>query len=163
MRLKNSRSLNSTLLLCLIVIAFLTSIVMACGESSQIQKQLDDNSRKWSSKGIKNYQYTFNWSCYCTPDYTKPVIISVREGAIDNVKYADSSVAIDQSNYERYKTVEGLFEMIQNAIKQKAYKIEVTYDPESGYPSSAFIDYSAGIADEEKGFTAKHLNVFEGK
>lgn len=162
MRLKTYHRFGKTLLLCLITLTLLASIAMAGGQSSPAQKYLDNNRRKWESRKIKNYQYTFNWRCYCAPDYVKPVIISVRAGAIAQVSYADGG-AIDPSNFERYQTVKGLFEIIQKAIDEKAHKIEVTYDAKSGYPTSAFIDYSANTADEEKGFEAKQLKIVKGK
>ena len=163
MKLKLIYSLNRLLSLGLIVTAILTMLMTASGQTSQMQQIFDKNHQKWASRNIKNYQYTFNWRCFCTPDYVKPVILSVRDGAIDSVKYADNGAAVDKANYEKYRTVESLFDMIQEAIDKKAAKIQVTYDAKSGYPLSAFIDYSASIADEEKGFSVKKFSVTKGK
>ena len=97
------------------------------------------------------------------PEYVKPVIISVRDGMIDQIKYAEGGAAIDKSNYAKYKTIEGLFDFIRDGINRRAYQIKATYDIQLGYPSYAFIDYSARTADEEMGFEAKDLTVVERK
>jgi hypothetical protein len=160
---KSFKPLNRALSLCLIVIALLASLGTARGQSAPFQRELDKSRKKWASSKIKNCQYTFNWQCFCTPDYVKPVIISVRAGVIESVKYADGGTALDKADFEKYKTVESLFDMIQEAIDKKAAKIQVTYDAKAGYPISAFFDYSANIADEERGFAVKNFKVTKGK
>ena len=162
-RLKSFKPLSRALSLCLIIAAVLASPGTARGQTAPFQKELDKSRKKWASSKIKNYQYTFNWQCFCTPDYVKPVIISVRAGVIDSIKYADSGAALDKADYEKYRTVESLFDMIQEAIDKKAAKIQVTYDTKAGYPMSAFFDYSANIADEERGFAVKKFKVTKGK
>ena len=151
MRIKNQSLL---LVLCLVANG---SGTFAAGESAQTQQQLNDNHSKWISKNIKNYQYTFNWGCFCPPEHNKPVVISVRNGVLASIKYADGSGMVDKTRYTNYRTIEGLFEFLQDAINRKAYRIEVSYDASLGYPSSASIDYDVRIADEEKSFKAEGL------
>ena len=154
MKIKN-RSL--LLVLCLIGIACVGWTTFACGEPLQTQQQLNDSKTKWASKNMKDYQYTFNWSCFCTPDYNKPVVISVRNGVLSAVKYADGSGPVDKTKYPNFRTIDGLFEFLQDAINRKAYRITVSYDAKLGYPTSASIDYDQRIADEEKSFKAEGL------
>ena len=129
----------------------------AGGEPLQTQQQLNDSKTKWASKNMKDYQYTFNWICFCTPDYNKPVVISVRNGVLSAVKYADGSGPVDKTKYPNFRTIDGLFEFLQDAINRKAYRITVSYDAKLGYPTSASIDYDQRIADEEKSFKAEGL------
>lgn len=148
----------------LIVISCLTpSIAAANDEFANAQAQLDSNLRKWTSKGVVDYRYTFQWICFCLPDYRKPVNILVQRDKIDTVQYVDTEDSINSARSERYRTVKGLFQLIQDAINKKAYKIDVTYDFEFGYPISASIDYSKAIADEEKGFEVKNIVIRECK
>ena len=46
-------------------------------------------------------------------------------------------------------TIDKLFDEIQNGIELNAAEIRVTYNEILGYPESVYIDYNAGIADEE--------------
>jgi hypothetical protein len=48
--------------------------------------------------------------------------------------------------------VEGLFDILRDAIVRDAHVIEVTYDVETGVPIKFWIDYAENIADEELGF-----------
>lgn len=145
------------LVACLILISSLVLETSACSESAQAQQQLDDSRRKWASKNIKDYQYTFSWSCFCPPEHNKAVIISVRNGAVASIKYADGSGPVDKAKYPNYRTIEGLFEFIQDAINRKAYRITASYDSNLGYPTTGSIDYDQRIADEEKSFKAEGL------
>ena len=81
----------------------------------------------------------------------------MRNGVLFNIKYADGSGPVDKTKYANYRTIEGLFEFIQEAINRKAYRIKVSYDTNLGYPISASIDYDERMADEEKSFKAEGL------
>ncbi|HEV8486774.1 MAG TPA: DUF6174 domain-containing protein [Blastocatellia bacterium] len=153
MRIKNQSLL---LVLCLVANG---SGTFAAGKSAQTQQQLNESHKKWVSKNIKDYQFTFDWGCFCPPEHNKPVIISVRSGVLTSVKYADGSGAVDKTKYTRYRTIEGLFEFMQDAINRKAYKIEVSYDATLGYPTFASIDYNEKVSDEEMSFKAGGLIV----
>ena len=145
------------LALYLLANAFLISGILAGSESAQAQQQLNDSHNKWASKNIKDYQYTFNWGCFCPPEHNKPVIILVRNGVLSGVKYADGSGAVDKAKYASYRTIEGLFEFLQDAINRKAYRIEVSYDANLGYPTLASIDYDQRVSDEEMSFKSGSL------
>ena len=153
----NESLLMRRLAICLIMMSCLVLETPVFGESAQAQQQLNDSRTRWTSKNIKDYQYTFNWSCFCPPEHNKAVIISVRNGAVASIKYADGSGPVDKSKYPNYRTIEGLFEFIQDAINRKAYRITASYDSNLGYPTSASIDYDQRIADEEKSFKAEGL------
>ena len=144
------------LALCLLVSACLVSGTFACSDS-QIQQRLNDSHSKWVAKNMKDYQYTFNWACFCPPEHNKPVVVTVRNGVVSAVKYADGSGAVDKAKYSIYKTIEGLFEFLQEAINRKAYRIKVSYDATLGYPTLASIDYDQRISDEEMSFKAGSL------
>ncbi|MBT5773744.1 MAG: hypothetical protein HOH95_05130, partial [Dehalococcoidia bacterium] len=57
------------------------------------------------------------------------------------------------------QTIDGLFNLIEEAIDQRAAAINVTYHPTLGYPLDAYIDYDLRIADEELGFTIHQLTL----
>ena len=154
---KNQSFLLRRLVTCLILMSCFVLKTPAYVDSTETQEQLNHNHSKWTSKNIKDYQYTFNWSCFCPPEHNKAVIISVRNGVLASIKYADGSGAVDKSKYPNYRTIEGLFEFVQDAINRKAYRVTVSYDANLGYPTSASIDYDQRIADEEKSFKAEGL------
>ena len=119
------------------------------------QRELRKNRQIWESKGFTNYRMAFQWSCFCAGEFVSPVEISVRGGIIDGVVFSESGTPVEPPNFDRYETVAGLFELIQNAIDRDAFSISVEYDTELGYPARAGIDFDERLADEEMGFTAK--------
>jgi hypothetical protein len=132
----------------------------ACGvtESSRQREQLADARQKWKSSGIVGYSYRFQWSCFCSPEYVAPVIITVRDGVIDSVRYADSSRPLDRSRYADYRTVEKLFDYIQDALDNGAFSVSVVYDAELGYPRNGQIDRAENAMDDESAFRADSLH-----
>ena len=123
------------------------------------RKRLAESRRKWSSKAIKDYQYDFQRICFCVPAYTKPVKITVREGAAVQIAHAGTGEAVDKTKYEIYYTVEQLFDYIQSAIDKKAHSVKVDYDAELGYPTSVEIDYIENAIDDEMRFKTGKLVV----
>ena len=61
-------------------------------------------------------------------------------------------MSADRTFYPDYLSIDGLFDLIQDAIDRSAFQISVKYHGELGYPLWAAIDYDRRIMDEEKGF-----------
>ena len=139
----------------LLVVAMLGSGARTFGQTAEQQTQLAAARRKWSSTQSKDYRFTFRWICFCR--FRGPVGVTVRAGKIETIKsLADSDGGtIPRDQFNDYKTVEQLFDLIAQAMEKKAESIKATYDTERGYPRSAYIDYHKMIADEEIGFEIK--------
>ena len=119
----------------------------------ELREELVQNRELWEAQGFTDYQVEFRWNCFCPPDYTAPVIITVTHaGRIDSVVFAQGGLPVDPRVSGDYPTVDGLFGLIQDAIDRNAVHISVAYHETLGYPLSASIDYDRRIADEERGF-----------
>ena len=122
------------------------------------QSQLDNNRKKWDSEMASNYQFSFQWSCYCTMDFVAQVNITVLENRIHSAAYVDGDVSIPlEVAIERYEAMDGLFDLLQSAIDENAYTISANYHPDLGYPIEVWIDYEKNSVDEELGFTIHNL------
>ncbi len=113
------------------------------------QDELDENRIRWNELGIADYDYRFERVCFCTPDFVRPGIISVRAGAIAWVLDPDDASPLDSG---LYLTLDELFDEIQDAIDDWADDLLVSYEPTRGYPRSIEIDYFFGLADDEIGY-----------
>ncbi len=111
----------------------------------------------WEELGISDYSFRFSRSCFCPIDLLRPVEIVVRGDTIASVTDVESGEPVDPSNVQFYRTIDGLFALIGEAIAGKAQVLDATYDPDLHYPTDVYIDMSAQIADEEQGFTAAGL------
>ena len=124
-----------------------------------IQLELDQNRKKWMSKMVSNYQFNFQWICFCALKSMEPVNITVRENRIDSAAFVEGDAPVAIEDFKRYRTIEGLFDLLQEAINRNAHSILVDYHPELGYPIDGWIDYEEAIADEELGFEINSLLV----
>jgi hypothetical protein len=114
------------------------------------QKNLDAAKAVWNNNKRSNYSVTRTISCFCGPDYTRPMSYQVINNTIDatTLIYADSGSKVTMEWIELQR-VEDMFAMIQEAIDSKAESITVSYDTTLWYPTSLSIDRSKMIADEE--------------
>lgn len=115
---------------------------------SEPQGRLDENRRKWRAQGILSYTYEHERTCFCPPEITEPVHLTVREGVVVSAVRRDGTL-VESARLPQYPTMEGVFEIIQDAIERDAAKIVVAYHPLRGYPTDAEIDYVERAVDEE--------------
>lgn len=126
----------------------------ACGPAGK--SDFDAARARWKAKGPARYAYTLKWSCFCVSDYTRPTRITVADGQISSAVDAETGAAVAQASRD-VRTVDGLFDFLDDAFKRNAASIQATYDPQDGHPTQANIDYVANAADEEQSFTATDL------
>jgi hypothetical protein len=123
----------------------------------EVQSRLDSHRALWESSGRSGYQMEYRRNCFCAPDTTSPVVVSVNDGAIDSVVYAETGEPVGEAMLEFFPDVDGMFDILQDAIDEEAASIRVDYHEESGYPVNIYIDYSTMMADEELGFSVSSL------
>jgi Family of unknown function (DUF6174) len=139
----------------------LSSVVAAgCGIIGPTGPHADDQIRltmarnQWRAQSLADYSYVFSRGCFCTLEAREPVAVTVRGGAIVSVVSVAGGVPRDAA---QYRTVEGLFAFVQDAIDRNAATIRAEYDPTRGYLTSAYFDMDEKIADEEFSIEAKTL------
>ena len=130
-------------------------------EENPMITELETHRKLWQAQNITSYDYTFNKMCFCPPPANTPAIISVRNNAITSVSNPETSQPIDNPEIDFYKSIDQLFEVLEEAVQRKADRITVKYDAKLGYPTSIFIDYIKLAADDEVAFSATDLVVVE--
>ncbi|MEZ5451491.1 MAG: DUF6174 domain-containing protein [Thiothrix sp.] len=121
------------------------------------QSQLDANRAKWEAQSIPDYSFTLERSCFCAEDARSPINIEVVGGKISSATFKDSGEPVpDELGYNKL-TVDDLFDTIQQAIKDGAAQVDVTYDQQYGIPTSIYIDQNRQIADEEVSLTTSNF------
>ena len=112
---------------------------------------------------MSNYDFTLERQAFAPEDWRGPVNIQVRNGVAVSVTYVSSGAVVTEGKFDNADTIDKLFTILKNAyagkgdFEQKAYSIEVTYNPQMGYPATFFIDVSQMIADEEQGYTVTNF------
>ena len=125
------------------------------------QEDLNNARAIWRATGPASYTYRYQRTCFCPIEATRQAIVTVRNGVVESAVYADDGQPVDPQFIEHFRTVDVLFDMLQEAIANEASTITVSYDPTYGYPLSAYVDYDPNMADEELRFTAGELEPIQ--
>lgn len=109
---------------------------------------LEANRRLWAAQQRTAYEVTYRVSCFCPAAFQGPFTVTVVDGRFQSIRPQPGG---DDLALMAVYTVEGLFDLIEDAYDRKAHRVEVTYHPELGYPEHVFIDYEEQVVDEELG------------
>jgi hypothetical protein len=90
---------------------------------------------RWSRSAPAAYSYTIRRSCECLPESSGPVIVTVRNGVVESRQYTPSGAAVAAQYAEIFPAVEGLFAIIDGAIRNGTKPLTVDYHPTLGYPT----------------------------
>lgn len=116
---------------------------------------------KWRTSGPDSYVVELRRNCFCISEFAGPFLVTVENGVVEDVRFAPGGPPGTPSAdiINRIPTVEGLFDIIEDALQSKADSVTATYDQKTGAPLDFFIDRSRQIADEEIGYTIKFVNA----
>jgi hypothetical protein len=134
--------------------------LVACsdGGTSVVQSELDSAREQWGD-GLGDYSFVWQRSCECTEDTTRPILITVEDDVIAGAVYADEEGGVVPADVAQFlTTVDGVFDRIQEAIDDDAFRITVEY-ASNGAPTSVAIDYDERIADEEFSLQISELSA----
>jgi hypothetical protein len=129
------------------------------GPTVSVRLNLAMARRRWSETAPAAYQYTLRHSCFCSPEVTRPVVITVRNGQVESRRYADTGADVPADLASIFPTIDGLFEIIASAIASDAAQTTVTYDPVRGYPVTMSFLGSPSVADDESFHTTSDFLV----
>ena len=142
-----------------LVTVLLSFAVGACGSDplGPEEEALASARARWDATGLTSYTYTYRMACFCPPQILETALVSVSEGQVTGVYLVDSARPASPETFDLYHTIDGLFDRLDANLAQEPAQFEVTYHREAGYPTSADVDISRQIADEEYSFTASDL------
>lgn len=108
------------------------------------RSRLEVNRQRWIAQQMTRYDFTLEQFCFCL--VRGPVRVSVQNGSVVAATEISTGHAVD---IRFVRTIESLFEFIDNGIEHHAVVLEVTYDPVMGYPTKITFDGAFNIADDE--------------
>lgn len=116
-----------------------------------LQSALDENRAKWSATGWMDYKLRIDVSEFI-PQEVSQGIVTVEAGQVVDVDLPLSNGTTFGFRFNYPLSIQGLFDRLQGALNQNPASARITYHPDFGYPTEAFIDFDERIADEESGF-----------
>jgi hypothetical protein len=81
------------------------------------------------------------------------VRVTVVGGVITGVTDIATGDALGPDLMKAFRTINGLFDLVQDAYNRNAHEVHVEFHPSRGYPTQIGIDYVRMIADDEMDFT----------
>ena len=128
------------------------------GDSLEVLRELaDENARQGGCLVLDVHDYVFDYQllCFCSPESTEPVRITVRQDAV--VAVVRQSDGLPAGTKYGWPRVDALFDDIQGRLDQHVARITVDYDASYGYPRSIVVDVAAMAADDEYSHAAGNL------
>ena len=105
-----------------------------------VEMELSNAIKKWNNSNINSYSYILTVSCYCLD--TEPNKIEVIDNKIKKVN--SNLVTPEQLNndYWNVKTVDELFNIIDEKMKDDPYIFTLKFDQTYGFPIDIYFDIS---------------------
>jgi hypothetical protein len=129
--------------------AMLTMMVLAAlaGCAGSDDHGLAAARKRWSSHVAPDYAVTWHQECFCPPEAVRPIRLEVSAGAITKATYVDDHQPVDALVRPGLTTIDGVFDLIEQAIDRGEATITVEYDPTWSFPSRFAIDPGPNVTD----------------
>jgi hypothetical protein len=112
------------------MVMILANFLLCCSYIEE--RQLNSSREQWRTKNIKHYRYIVKILALNT-DGGKPVQIEVKDNKRISLKCLECEIKIPDS-FNDLSSIEDLFELIGEGLKDDSRSIDVEYDDEFGYP-----------------------------
>ncbi len=132
----------------------LTAVLLlaACGDGPTAPaNRLGEQRALWAAQVLTDYTFDVIKVCFCY--FVADVRVTVVGGVITGVTDIATGDALGPDLMKEFRTINGLFDLVQDAYNRNAHEVQVEFDPSRGYPTQISIDYVRMIADDEMGFT----------
>lgn len=120
----------------------------ACASPTTPENDLAYYRTLWENQHLTDYTFDVSRVCHC--QFVGDVRVTVKDGVITGVTELASEVAREP---DTFRTIDGLFDLVQDAYDRDAHEVRVEFDSGRGYPTRIWIDYVQMMADEEMDFT----------
>ena len=120
---------------CAMAVAVLVLGAAACGNSTAPSDELAAARSRWGRLGPPSYTMTIRVVCECTPEMAGPVVVEVTNGSVTSRTYVQAGTPVSAEYFASFPTVEGLFALVENAIRTDTKPLVARYDSALGYPT----------------------------
>ena len=135
-------------LLAFLVVAASAAACSDLGPQDELLQNVRNARAQWNATRLDPYTYGLYRICDCTAEMAGPVTVLVQ--GIDAVgwTYQDGS-AVPVSLRSSFPSVDGLLDLIEDAIRAGAWDVTVQYDAATGVPIQLRIDYDQFDFEDE--------------
>jgi hypothetical protein len=129
------------------------AIIFGCGKTDKYgteRSKLSDAKARWErahTSNVTGYFCNYRLMCFCV--FTEPVQMTVSADSIVSIKEIQTRNVLPDSDFVYFWTVEKWFDWIGTTLDKNPYSASIQYDATFGYPRDIYVDFEAGIADDE--------------
>ena len=112
----------------------------------------------WPAYQPDDYTFTLLVSCYC-PDAGVPIVVTVADGKVTDAVFArrgGGHIAGAPAPAWMQVTIN---DVIDAANDEKADSVSVRWPDGQDYPRSVWVDQDRNMADEERGYTIRNVEL----
>lgn len=128
----------------------LLGISNACSDDDSLPPEFDTPRETWDYYKRDSYALMQMPLCFCI--FNHDYLISVRNNQIIEVIDPETGEALPESQFDSFRTVDQLFDLIEQIDPDDVASINYEFHDEYGFPSQIFVDPDVMIADEEYGW-----------
>jgi len=107
----------------------------ACNSGTGPAGELASARSRWSRLAPPSYTMTVSRTCECLPEMSGPVLVTVRNGVVESRQYVRSGAAVSDQYVAIFPGIDGLFAIIDDAVRNGTQPLKVEYDASLGYPT----------------------------
>jgi hypothetical protein len=121
------------------------------------QDELAKHRTLWETRELSDYRLTLEKGCFCIP-WLYPATIVVLDDTVaavldpetgDTLRNPRTGMSALRRAPDSYRTVDGLFGVIERAIQEDYHRLSVTYDEHLGYPERIDFEISENATDDQ--------------
>ena len=111
---------------------------------------IDRHERQWERERPDDYSYRIELICFCFG--TREWVVTVEDGRV-------ATVDPDGLDEPRPPTIEELFDVARDAIRDGADAVDVEYSASDGHPTRISVDVISHGVDDEYGYLVHDLEA----
>ena len=115
-------------------------------------EEIASNRAVWAAQRPQSYVYELERLCFCGEEARGPVLVTVVGGQVVEQTYSADDTPVPSNFADLFPAVDGLFDILVDAVDRDAHEVRVTWDVSTGIPGDFWIDYIEMAVDEEVGY-----------
>jgi hypothetical protein len=134
---------------------------------------IDLHRQLWGTRPSSNYKFGFQWTVGEYAYERANVEVRVIKSEVDDVLWADNAVKTDgtepagfvvpeEPDQSAYYSIDGLFQVIEDAIANDPVRVSLGFDSVFGFPTSVVIEFPPESGHKDVAFFAAQLVPIPG-
>ena len=139
---------------------FASLLLFSCedGVKDSSDSSLELNMKKWQSQNFSSYRMNLDVSCFCIPAPNIEIRVNNEKiSLINGENFTDDDL---QNKFWHARTVEDLFEFIEDNLSRDPHEKKLKYNETFGYPEKVYFDIDEMTADDEEAWDSlSHIGL----